>query len=169
MDELTHITAAVRGDRGAFAALYDRFARPVFLDLVARLRDRDDAEDALQASFLSAWRNLPGLRRPERFVPWLFSIARNKARDLLRRRGAAPVRIGAGEDLIDPAGDYDDEVAELRGLIAGLKPRTRSIVLLRAVMGWSAEEVGAAVGASASTVRRHYARSLSHLRDMLEK
>ena len=58
------VTAARSGDREAFARLYARYARPVFLELVARVRRSQDAEDALQATFLAAWINLPRLRRP---------------------------------------------------------------------------------------------------------
>ena len=86
MREKSDVGRAMGGDRAAFARLYERYGRPVFLDLVARLRVREDAEDALQLTFLSAWSALPRLRHPERFVGWLFRIGRNKARDL----GCAP-------------------------------------------------------------------------------
>ena len=65
--------AARAGDREAFGRLYRRYSRAVFLELAARLRGRHDAEDALQATFLAAWTNLPRLRRPSRFIGWLFT------------------------------------------------------------------------------------------------
>ena len=75
------VRKAAAGEREAFASLYDRFARPVFLTLVGILRTREDAEDALQAAFLAAWERLPTLRRRDRFVPWLFRILPRKACD----------------------------------------------------------------------------------------
>lgn len=141
----------------------------MFLDLVARLRRREDAEDALQATFLSAWTQLPRLRRPERFVAWLFRIARNQARDLSRRAHPRPVLVGGGEDLIDPGVAAPPEVESLRTLMAGLKPETRAVVLLRAVEGWSTAEVAAAHGVSPSTIRRRYAKALKHLRAALAR
>jgi len=162
------VRAAAQGDRAAFGRLYHRYARAVFLDLVARLRTREDAEDALQGAFLAAWRALPRLTNPERFLPWLFRIARNRARDLSRKR--TPRLLGEPEDLVAPgpqgtSGAFDDPDCErLRTLVAELKPDTRAVVLLRAVEGWSAEEVAAARGWSAATVRRRYARALQHLR-----
>ncbi|MHC4550387.1 MAG: RNA polymerase sigma factor [Planctomycetota bacterium] len=160
---------AIRGDRNAFARLYRRHARAVFVDLAARLRRSEDAEDALQATFLAAWRKLPRLREPARFVPWLFRIARNKARDQLRRDRARPVLLRRSKDLIAPAAGDPPEVEALRGLMSGLRPETRAIVLLRALEGWSATEVAAAHGLSASTVRRRYAKALAHLRAALAR
>jgi RNA polymerase sigma-70 factor (ECF subfamily) len=160
------IPRAVDGDRQAFAELYDRYSRPVFLTLVGLLRTREDAEDALQAAFLTAWRKLPTLRRPDRFVSWLFRIARNKARDAARRQRERPGTEMVGEDLVCP-GDGASETEELERLVASLRPETRALVLLIAVEGWTAEDAALAVGRSASTVRRRYARALRHLRDRL--
>jgi RNA polymerase sigma-70 factor (ECF subfamily) len=172
MAEDPDVLAARAGDREAFARLYRRFSRAVFLDLAARMRGRHEAEDALQATFLSAWTHLPRLRRPSRFVGWLFSIARNKARDWARdgARGGMPrmVLLGGSEELLAPRTDRPSDCDELRALVAGLRPKSRATLLLRAVEGWSAEEVAHAHGVSASTVRRRYADAIEHLRAGLE-
>ncbi len=139
--------------------------------LVGLLRRRDDAEDALQAAFLNAWAHLPDLRREERFHPWLCRIARNAARDAARREARWPQPLAEGEDLVgpdDPEGAAGGApLDEVRRLVADLKPGTRALVLLRAVEGWSAQDVGAALRMSAATVRRRYARALEHLRTRL--
>jgi RNA polymerase sigma-70 factor (ECF subfamily) len=160
------VALAVRGDKEAFARLYRKFARPVFIDLVARLGRREDAEDALQATFLSAWTNLPRLSRVSRFVPWLFRIARNKAKDALRRRRHGIESLGAD---VPAAAPDRPETETLRALMDGLKPRTRAVVLLRALEGWSAEEVALAHRLSVATVRRTYAKALEQLREGLER
>lgn len=159
--------AAAGGDRAAFAALYDRFARPVFVYLAARLDLREDAEDALQATFLTAWARLPGLRDPRLFPGWLFRIARSRAGDLGRRHAARPLPLQPGEDLIGPDGEADAALAEVKRAVAGLKPETRALVLLRVVEGLDAETVAEMLGVSASTVRRRYARALAHLKESL--
>ncbi|MHC4934073.1 MAG: RNA polymerase sigma factor [Planctomycetota bacterium] len=164
MDSDADVREAIRGDRDAFARLYERFARAVFVDLVARLRRREDAEDALQATFLAAWTNLPRLRRPGRFPAWLFRIARNKARDRLRRDRPRLVLLRPNQDLLASEAGDEAELETLRELISHLRPDTRAIVLLRTLEGWTAEEVAAAHGLSASTVRRRYAKALEHLR-----
>jgi RNA polymerase sigma-70 factor (ECF subfamily) len=161
---LALVERAQAGDRAAFADLHARFGRPLFLYLTGLLRLREDAEDAWQAAFLSAWRHLARLRRPERFAPWLFHIARNSAHDVARRRASFPQALGAGEDLLVARPDAQPGDAEAASLVAVLEPRTRALVLLRAVEGWSAEEVGAALSWSVATVRRRYARALDLLR-----
>jgi RNA polymerase sigma-70 factor (ECF subfamily) len=165
MESDADVREAIRGDRDAFARLYERYARAVFVDLVARLRRREDAEDVLQATFLAAWTNLPRLRRPRRFSAWLFRIARNKARDRFRRDRPRLVLLRPNQDLLAPdIGDRGAELETLRELMCLLRPDTRAIVLLRALEGWSAEEVAAAHGLSVSTVRRRYTKALKHLR-----
>lgn len=160
----------MEGDREAFAALYDLYARPVYLFLVGRLRAREEAEDALQATFLSAWRALPRLERPDRFARWLFRIARSRAADVRRRRSPAVRLVGGGEDLLGPDdGDEDPELGDVRDAVAALRPESRALLLLRSVEGWTAEEVAGALGHSASTVRRRHARILRHLRTRIER
>ena len=155
------------GDRAAFERLYVRFARPVYLALAARLGQRPDTEDALQATFLAAWEHLPRLRNPEHFAAWLFRIARNKARDRHRRPGPELVLVGGASELIARHRPDKPDEEELGQLMAQLHPRTRAIVLLRVLEGWTAEDVARAEGISASTVRRRYARALDHLRTAL--
>src|SRR6266571_974732 len=80
-DGLVH--AAAEGDRGAFGELYVRYARMVHGILLARVPP-GDAEDLVQEVFLSAMKQLRGLRTAASFRGWLGAIARNKAMDYFR-------------------------------------------------------------------------------------
>lgn len=152
-----------QGSREAFAALYDRFARALFLDLVGRVGSREDAEDALQAVFLKAWTRLGSLRDDARFTPWLFRLARNRAIDVLRRRRRRP-QEALPDDTFAPVDDaFPGDTEVLERLVADLKPESRALLMLRAVQGWSAEDIGTAWGQSASTIRRRYTRIVEHL------
>src|SRR6476646_12010458 len=82
-DEDAMIRAAIDGDRGAFGELYVRYARMVHAILLARVPP-GDAEDLVQEVFLSAMRQLRGLRTAASFKGWLGAIARNKAIDYFR-------------------------------------------------------------------------------------
>jgi RNA polymerase sigma-70 factor (ECF subfamily) len=166
-DEPDRVLRAIAGDTDAFASLYDAYARPMFLFLRARLPSREDAEDALQAVFLSAWSALPRLRDPGRFAGWLFRIARNSARDVVRRRTLRPVLLRDDDEPVATPDEEDDEAERVRTLLERLRPETRSIVLLRAVEGWSTREVARALGRGESTVRRRYAAALRHLEESL--
>src|SRR5262245_27929637 len=82
-DEEALIRAATAGDRGAFGELYVRYARMVHGILVARVPP-GDAEDLVQDVFMSAMRQLRGLRTAGAFRGWLGAIARNRAMDYFR-------------------------------------------------------------------------------------
>lgn len=75
------------GDTRAFGELYDRHAAAVFGVAYRMLRERSAAEDAAQETFLAVWRRRESFS-PERGVlrPWLLTIARNCAVDVIRRR-----------------------------------------------------------------------------------
>ena len=81
------LVASVRGgDAAAFEALYDRHAAELLSFCVYMLGSRHDAEDAVQATFASAYRALNADRRAVALRPWLFAIARNDCLNILRRR-----------------------------------------------------------------------------------
>ena len=77
---------AAAGDERAFAAIYRRYHQDLYRYCLALLRDREDAEDALQATMVKALRALPGERAKIELKPWLFRIAHNEAISLVRRR-----------------------------------------------------------------------------------
>jgi RNA polymerase sigma-70 factor (ECF subfamily) len=152
------VHAARHGDRAAFAALYDLTHRAVFLYVLGILGHTEDAEDTTHAAYLRAWSELPSLRHADRFAPWLFRIARNAARDLLRRgRPHAPLPAGL------PA-RVEREARPLADLLDGLDPETRALVVLRHGLGFPVEQVASLLDTSPPTVRRHLARAVEHLR-----
>src|SRR5512133_3162468 len=73
------VRAATAGDRGAFAAIYDRYADRLHDFCWSVLRDREEAADASQDAFVAAAERLGQLRDPERLRPWLYAAARTQA------------------------------------------------------------------------------------------
>src|SRR5262245_62005951 len=97
--DLVRRTAA--GDRGAFEALYRRYAAPIMSFLHHLTFDRGLADDATQDVFLKVWRSASRYR-PEngRFTTWLFQIAKNHAYGEIprwKRRRAAGGEAGSGD------------------------------------------------------------------------
>jgi len=90
VDQRRLVEQAMRGDHDAFATLAgDSIAR---LDAAARLilRDRELARDAVQDAMVRAWRDLPGLRDPDRFEAWLRRLTVHACIDAARRRRRRP-------------------------------------------------------------------------------
>ena len=93
MDQRGLVERAGGGDHDAFEELvYHAVAR---LDAAARLilRDSELARDAVQDALMRAWRDLPGLRDPERFDAWLHRLTVNASLDLIRRRRRRVIEV----------------------------------------------------------------------------
>ena len=138
----------LNGDKSAFATLVRRYERELFHFLIRFLGDRAAAEDVFQEAFLQVHESAATFDLTRRFRPWLFTIAANKGRDLLRSRSRHPARPldaspdgfeGEGQyiDLLQAAGSLPDEPAqreELNGLvhrtIGELPPNLREVLLL---------------------------------------
>jgi len=80
----------IDGNRAAFALLLKRYERELFHFLVRFLGDRAAAEDVFQESFLQVHQSAAQFDLTRRFRPWLFTIAANKARDLIRSQSRRP-------------------------------------------------------------------------------
>jgi RNA polymerase sigma-70 factor (ECF subfamily) len=93
------IDAALAGSARAFEELVRRYQASLFRFLLTRCATRADAEDALQDTFLAAFRYLPSYRRNWRFSTWLYRIA---------IRNAARRRFGATEPAADAADEHGD-------------------------------------------------------------
>ncbi len=85
-DDAADLAAAQGGDHAAFGRLYDRHAAVVLALCRKRLPGGIDAEDALQETFIRAWRRLDAVVEPEKLRPWLYGVARFVCSE--RRRAA---------------------------------------------------------------------------------
>jgi RNA polymerase sigma-70 factor (ECF subfamily) len=84
-DDLELVRAARQTPDG-FGGLYLRYVNPVFRYLCSRTGNVQEAEDLTSQTFMAALESLDGFREDSRFVPWLFTIARNKAADHFRKQ-----------------------------------------------------------------------------------
>ncbi len=170
------LAAVARGDRAAFRDLYAAFA-PKLLGLTLRIcRDRALAEDAVQEAFVEIW------RKAEAFDParggaggWMATIGRNRAIDLVRRRGRSPGwEAGDPEEafafLADPAQKTDGgaERLALAECLGRLEETPRRMLVLAYVEGLSREELSAQFEAPVNTVKTWLRRGLLALRTCLD-
>jgi RNA polymerase sigma factor (sigma-70 family) len=169
-DDAELVRAATAGDRGAFAAIYDRYADRLHDFCWSVLRDRDEAADATQDAFLVAAERLGQLRDPERLRPWLYAVARSQALRRVRDRS----RVAPEEEMTelpDPATGPEQaaERSDLRELVwnaaAGLSERDRALLDLHLRHGLDGAELGQAMGVEPG----HADVLLSRLRGQVER
>jgi RNA polymerase sigma-70 factor, ECF subfamily len=162
VDQRGLIERARRGDQDAFTALLDgRLAR---LDAAARLilRDGELARDAVQEAMIRAWRDLPGLRDPERFDAWLHRLTVNACLDLVRRHRRRVIEVELtpidSPSTVDMSRDLADRELLDRAL-AGLQPGHRAVVALHYLLGMPLPQVAQTLGIPTGTAksRLHYA------------
>jgi RNA polymerase sigma-70 factor (ECF subfamily) len=158
------VRAARRGDEGAFARLYERYARLVHGVLLARA-PRADVDDLVQDVFLAAWNRLNALRDPAAFGGWLSMIARNRATDFHRRTVES---VELPEDLAghDGTAAHVEALAVLE-IISHLPEAYRETLVLRLVEGLTGPEIAERTGLTPPSVRVNLHRGMKLLRERL--
>ncbi len=166
------VTAALAGDDEAFETVIRTYSRRVYGVAYAIVQDIAEAEDIVQDTFLKAHHQRGKLREPEKFPAWLLSVARNAARDRLRRR-----RPQAGEDVFDTLPDHttitpgsaleqEEREARLRRALASLPEEHRTALTLRYLDGLDYRAIESAMGLSNGALRGILGRALGTLRRM---
>jgi RNA polymerase sigma-70 factor (ECF subfamily) len=156
------VERAQGGDDVAFAELVDLDGDMSFAIAYRILRDTERAQDAVQQAFLLAWRELPRLRDPERFGPWLHRLLVNACYEELRRHRRWSTRITVlpadGPAGRDPTVSVDDRDA-LDRAFGRLSPEHRAVFVLHHHAGHPLADIADIVGVPVGTVksRLHYA------------
>ena len=161
------------GDSASFEELARRYLRPVYGVVGSFLRERADIEDAAQETFLRALEYIRRFDASRPFAPWLYSIARNTARN--HRKAAARHPTDPVETVVvagdDPDPETEAEQGEIRALVATaldeLPEQRRTAFRLFDIEDYSAQEVAALMGISAGAVRAHVHHARRALRERL--
>ena len=139
--------------------------------VVRRWVPADSVDDIVQEAVLHAWIGVETLRDRGAFPGWIRTIAYNRAQQWHRDHYAArdmTMRLWAGPQDASPS-DAVDTAVDLREALRLLSRRDREAVQLRYLQGWTSSEIGARLGAPASTVRWRLKQALSQLRNLLEE
>ncbi len=153
------------GGDSDFASFFaDQYSSTVYAVLPI-IGDRAEAESISQDAFVKAMARWRRLRRYDNPGAW---VRRAAIRDAVRAadRAARDTSLADAEVAVAPCFVGGDD--ELDRALALLSPRQRACVVLRHVDGWAADEIGEALGCSASTVRVHLHRGLAALSRQLE-
>jgi RNA polymerase sigma-70 factor, ECF subfamily len=175
------LQAYCHGDKNSFSVLVERYQRELFHFLVRFLGDRAAAEDVFQETFLQVHQSAAQFDPERRFRPWLFTIAANKARDVLRslsRRPVSPLQasINPGEDesgkfidlmeSADHAPGFDMEKRELReyvhNTVMAMPDHLREILLLSYFHQFPYKQISEILGIPLGTVKSRLHAAVAH-------
>lgn len=172
----------LEGDEQALASLIDRHLPAVYHFALGLTHDAHAAEDIAQESFVKAWKNIRRFIPSESFKAWVFSIARNTAIDLLRKKreiafssfetqsGENPLAAALADSapLPDELLERAEDIAHVQRLLEGLGPRYRDVLKLRYEQGMTFAEIGRALKKPLHTVKSQHRRALVMLERALQ-
>lgn len=152
-----------------FSELVDRHAQELFALAHAMLGNRDDAEEALQETFLGAYRGLPGFAGRSSAKTWLTAIlvrqvARVRRSHARRRQIPLDDRTDDAAVRVQSAALRSAAAMDLRSLLERLTPDHRDVLVLREMRGMSYDEISAVLGLPRGTVESRIHRARQALR-----
>jgi RNA polymerase sigma-70 factor (ECF subfamily) len=181
-DEAALVAALQAGDKAAFAELVDTYSAKLYNVALRLLRDPAEAEDALQETFLSAFRAIGDFEGRSSLGTWLYRIATNASLMRLRKRREtlsldAPLRLDDGDLVPRQLKDWSQMPekalmsAEARQVmdeaIAELPDTLRAAFVLRDIEGLSGKETAEVLGISVAAMKSRLHRARLFLRERL--
>src|SRR5215213_5899717 len=177
------VERALSGEAEAFGEIVRRWERRIFALACGMLDSSEEARDATQETFLSAFRNLRGFRGEAKVSSWLHRIAVNQC---ITRQRRARVRAETGiDEEVESAGEAflstgehasparaaeaKERAEAVRRAVAALTPELREVVLLKEFEGLTFQEIADALQVPLSTVKSRLYTALRQLRMRLEK
>lgn len=165
-DEKELVEAIVRGDRGAFAAIYVKYRAPLLQYASALVRSRETAEDVVHDVFVGLAKQAAAGRGPREIAPFLYAAIRNRCVDLLRRRTESSIAPGDLDLIAAPEGDAGrvERRETLNRLLLSLPVEQREVMVLRTWHDLGFAAIAKLQGTSINTALSRYQYALANLR-----
>jgi RNA polymerase sigma-70 factor, ECF subfamily len=175
--DATLMQQLLRRDVSAFEELYERHSRIVYSLVLRILRQGSTAEEVVQDVFLQLWRNSSRYDTSRPFVPWLLTLARNRALDHLRLKSERQRRreeqtedfpqIAAAAPEYEKALDEGRRAERVRALIGSLPAAQKKAIELAYFEGLSHSEIAASLNEPLGTVKSWIRNGLMRLKEGL--
>ena len=151
LEDQTLVQRALEADMESFGQLCRRYYSSLVAVADSILLDHHLAEDAAQEALAAACRQLPKLKKPERFGPWVIAICRNVAKDMVRdwQRQRKPIEACQG-DQCDCESDH--QKVYLTKALQNLPDHLREVVFLRFYNEMSYRQMAKALGATEQVI-----------------
>jgi RNA polymerase sigma-70 factor (ECF subfamily) len=170
------IARTALGDRASFSALYDLTSAKLFGVCLRILKDRAQAEDALQEVYIRVWRRAGSFHAGKASaMAWLVTIARNQSIDMIRARQPAAVEFDEAPDVADQDPDPEaravlsGEGRRIEACLGELEADRAAAVIGAYVEGLSYQELAEQNAVPLNTMRTWLRRSLMKLRECLDR
>src|SRR5215831_450952 len=179
LEDAQIIERTLGGEPDAFNLLVHRWERQIY-GLTLRMLGRDEeAKDATQETFLSAYRNLPKFRGDAKFSSWIYRIALNICNTKLRgrskfaisldeQREATGFEVAADEDDLGSGIQREQVTRHVRRALQGLPSEMRQVIIMKEYEGLKFSEIADILGIPISTVKTRMYTGLTELRKRLE-
>jgi RNA polymerase sigma-70 factor (ECF subfamily) len=176
--DATLMQQLLRKDVGAFEELYERHSRIVYSLVLRILRQGATAEEVVQDVFLQLWRNSGQFDARRPFVPWLLTLARNRALDHLRLKSERQRRredqteelpqILVAAPQYEAALDEKRRAERVRALISSLPAAQKKAIELAYFEGLSHSEIASSLNEPLGTVKSWIRNGLLRLKERLQ-
>jgi RNA polymerase sigma-70 factor (ECF subfamily) len=176
--DATLMQQLLRRDVSAFEELYERHSRIVYSLVLRILRQGSTAEEVVQDVFLQLWRNSARYDVSRPFVPWLLTLARNRALDHLRLKSERQRRreeqteefpqIACAAPEYEKALDEGRRAERVRALIGALPSAQKKAIELAYFEGLSHSEIAASLNEPLGTVKSWIRNALMRLKEGLQ-
>ena len=177
VEEVALIGRVLGGDRDAYAELVQAHQAKILRLCASLLSNHTEAEDAAQEIFFKAYRSLASFRTESAFSTWLYRIATNHCRDLLRTR--VRQKTESIEKMLEESGDAAEKILSssrdsrlateasdlVEQVLRSLSPDERLILTLREVQGLSYQEMARVLRCSLDAVKARLRRARETLEE----
>ncbi|THF51627.1 sigma-70 family RNA polymerase sigma factor [Flavobacterium supellecticarium] len=161
-------------DNKAFTLLYDMYAKNLYGIIYNLLKDREEAEDVLQETFVKIWKNLDTYNESKgRFFTWLLNIARNSAIDRLRSKNFNNNQKNLSSDnfvhILDDTTRTMNKIDTIgiQEFVKKLKPKCIQLIDLLFFKGYTQQEVSETLEIPLGTVKTQNRNCINELRNLL--
>ncbi len=165
----------LRKEEKAFTMLYDMYSKSLFAVICNLIKDREEAEDVLQESFVKIWKNIETYNQSKgRLYTWMLNITRNTAIDKLRSKGFNNSQKNLSSDnfvhLVEDSNKLTNRIDSigLREFVKKLKPKCIQLIDLLFFKGFTQQEASEELEIPLGTVKTQNRMCMNDLRNFLK-
>jgi len=161
-------------DDKAFTLLYDMYAKSLYGIIYNLIKDREEAEDVLQETFVKIWKNMDSYNESKgRFFTWILNIARNTAIDKLRSKNFNNNQKNLSSDnfvhILDDSSKTNNKIDTIgiQEFVKKLKPKCIQLIDLLFFKGYTQQEASEELEIPVGTVKTQNRNCINELRNLL--